>query len=131
MEVLKEKVVVFSGRFDPPHPGHIATIIRLKNTFKEVKVVMLNYPERRFPVTYCLKVLAECLQLDPSVRFFYNETHFGKLTLEEWEDFNADYYAGGNLSVLNHIEKMDIKTWYTERAFDYAASKYEGLDGNS
>lgn len=132
MAFLEVEKVVFSGRFDPPHPGHIATIKRLSKIFNYVEVVILDYPERRYPLTYCLNVLEECLvDENNSIGISSNKTHFAKLTITEWLPFNAAYYAAGNLEVLKHIESLGIKTYYVDRAFDYSSRKYEGLSGNS
>ena len=116
--------VLFSGRFDPPHPGHIAQIIRLAKQYRHVVVVMLDYPERDYPIDYCLKVFQECLQ-DWPVEIITNKTHFAKITKEDWESYLCNVYAGGNLQVLRHIEKLGISVTYIERAFNYSASKYE------
>jgi cytidyltransferase-like protein len=117
---------LFSGRFDPPHPGHIASILRLADKYDEVVVMMLDYPDRNFPIEYCGKVFSECIERE-KVKISVNKTHFGKISLEEWELFQCDLYAGGNLSVLRHVEKLGIKVHYLERAFEYSASKYERL----
>jgi len=120
--------VLFSGRFDPPHPGHIASVLRLLNKpeVRSVTLVILDYPERDYPIVYCEKVFSECLKTHP-VEIKVNKTHFGKLTHTEWKSFDCDVYAGGNLKVLRHIEKLGISVTYTERAFDYSASKYERI----
>jgi cytidyltransferase-like protein len=118
--------VIFSGRFDPPHPGHIAQIIRLCRKFEDVVVVTLDYEGRTFPINYVDRVFVECLEKYP-VEFLYNTTHFGEITKEELDVYRGDIYAGGNLKVLRHIESLGMKVTYIERAFDYEASKYERL----
>ena len=114
---------LFSGRFDPPHPGHIAQILRLNKECEKVLVLVLDYPERYFPIEYVLKVFRECLPDEVEVNT--NSTHFGEITREEWSNYQTYVWAGGNLQVLRHLESMNIPVKYVERAFEYSASKYE------
>jgi len=119
----KKKMVLFSGRFDPVHPSHICTIIRLAKKFGAVKVVMLNYKERRFPVDYCLQVFQEIFEeIKLDVRFDVNTIHFGQITRQELIDFDCDIYAAGNHNVLRHIENLGFPAVYVERAYEYYAS---------
>jgi len=113
---------LFSGRFDPPHPGHIASIQKLLHKFEKVVVMMLDYPERRFPLSFCCRVIEKCV-CNENMSVQVNKTHFGKLTEKEWNSHNCDIYAGGNLKVLDHIEKLGILVYYIDRSFPYAASK--------
>jgi phosphopantetheine adenylyltransferase len=122
----KDKVVLFSGRFDPPHPGHIAQVMRLLSTYARVKVVVLDYPDRRFPHTYVKHVFDEVLNTSKwPIDIVTNKTHFAKITLEELKSFECDIYAAGNMEVLKHIEQLGFPCIYVERAFDYSASKYQ------
>ena len=118
--------ILFSGRFDPPHPGHIITILNLAAKYEEVVVVILDYDERDYAVAYVKKVFEDIFKTFPhSVAVKVNKTHFAKITKKEYEEFGCDLYAAGNHKVLRHLEKLGIKTIYTERSADYSASKYE------
>jgi len=120
---LSKKTVVFSGRFDPVHPGHIVQVKRLLQKFTQVKVVILDYEERRFPLNYVENIFNEIFD-DDFVQIISNKTHFGEITLEEFKMFNANSYAGGNLKVLRHMEKLGVKVVYCERALEYSARDY-------
>lgn len=115
--------VLFSGRFDPPHPGHILQILKLAKKWKKVKVVVLDYPERRFPIVYVMSVFQEIIDSE-SVEFFRNNIHFGEITEEEFKKFECDLYVGGNLTVLRHIEKMGIPCEYLPRALEFSSRHY-------
>lgn len=115
---------LFSGRFDPVHPGHIAQVLRIIAKYDSVKIIILDYPNRRFPVGYIWDVFRECLPYK-NVEITTNFTHFGELTKEEWDRYNCDIWVGGNLKVQRHLETLSIPCSYLPRAFDYEASKYD------
>jgi cytidyltransferase-like protein len=126
LPTLNEDAVIFSGRFDPPHLGHIATINKLAEEFSTVVVVVLDYGSRRFPISYCMEVLWETVREQNKILVKANKTHFGEVTEAELLSFGCSHYASGNLSVLRHIELVTnkVKVTYTNRTFDYEASKY-------
>ena len=83
---------------------------------------MLDYPERKFPVCYCVDIFEEIFE-DCPVEIIVNNVHFGEITKEQLKEFNFDIYAAGNLKVLRHIEKLGYDVIYCERAYSYEASK--------
>jgi len=124
--------VVFSGRFDRPHLGHLASILSLGREFSKVHVVMLNYAGQRYDPEMRLEVLNTCLEQANACagaqRFIVsqNTTHFGKLTLDEWNGYDAKWYAGGNWDVLKHMAELGAQILYIPRSWDYAATvEYE------
>lgn len=119
--------VLFSGRFDPVHPGHIATIIRLCDEFGMVKVIILDDDSRAYPVEYIREILKECLQKYMAI-ILTNKTHFGEITKKELDSYGCTHYAAGNLPVLRHVEKLGMEVIYVERAYDYSARDYKRLD---
>ena len=121
------RTVLFSGRFDPPHIGHWISILRLADKFKKVKVVVLDYPERRFNIQYVLQIFDELTgrwPFDRKVEVMSNSDHFGKITKKALEKYEFDVYAAGNMVVLNHINSLGIKCMYVDRAFDFEAHRY-------
>lgn len=90
-----------------------------------VKCVILDYPDKRYPICFVEKVMRESLEgLD--VEILVNTTHFGEITKEELKQFgDFDKYAGGNLDVLKHLESLGVKCEYWPRSYAYAASKIE------
>ena len=102
------------------------SVMRLLTDYKAVKVVVLDYKDRRFPLTYVKFVFNEILNtVKCPVEVVSNKTHFAKITKKELESFGCDLYAAGNMEVLKHIEQLGFPCIYVERAFDYAASKYQ------
>lgn len=116
-------IVLFSGRFDPPHPGHIVTILRLARKYGTCKVVLLRTGERRFPPSYCLSIFEEVFAGNKKVVVLANDTHFAKITKQEIEDIGCDLYASNNIECLKHVEELGVKTLFTDRSFDYSSSK--------
>ena len=110
-----------SGRMDPVHPGHICNILRILKQCDTLKVVVLDYPQRRFPIDYCIQVVQEVFADNDRVEFIVNATHFGKITKDEIHGYNCDTYFGGNFDVLNHIHGLEYPVKYVERAFEYSA----------
>ena len=116
------KTLLFSGRFDRPHLGHIQTITRLGKEYSKVLIVVLDYPEQYWPVQYRAQILKD--QLDRSkgnYEVITNTIHFGKISKHELSQFAFDVYGSGNLKVLKHIETLGYQTIFVERS-DYAAA---------
>jgi len=123
---MKKKIVLFTGRFDPPHIGHVCSIIRLAKKYGTVKVPILDSPTRRFPVIYCRKMLEEVFEdskLD--VKFSTNTEHFGEIEEKQLKKYRPfDLYVSVNLAVLRHIEKMGIPCEYIDFSYQFKASSY-------
>jgi len=118
-----------SGRYDLPHPGHIANLFKIVRENINLLVVVLDYPERSCPVSYAIKVFQEIFDYTHyKIRFISNKTHFGQITKEELINYDCNLYCGGNLEVLKHIENLGFKTKYYERSFDYNARDYKRLE---
>ena len=114
---------LFSGRFDCPHLGHLISILRLSKKFNTVIVVILDYPERMFPVEYARTVLCEALSsCVGDVEVFTNSTHFGRITRKELNEWEFDVYCAGNMEVLSHIKSLGVPVQYVERAYEYEAN---------
>jgi len=116
--------ILFSGRFDRPHIGHIATIGRLGIEYDKVIVVVLNYNKQTYAPEYRKQILEELLSMmKGEYEVVCHPTHFGKITAammrHEW-DF--DVYGSGNHDVLIHMAEIGVKSVYVERAYDYSAT---------
>ena len=110
---------LFSGRFDPPHPGHIASILRLEKK-GPVTVVILDYPERSYPLEYVRTIFSEIFEKH-DIKVVTNKTHFAEIDKKEFLSFKCDKYASGNLTVLKHIEELGVPVIYCDRAYEYSA----------
>jgi len=120
---MKNDTALTSGRYDPLTPGHICSILRIAKRHKKIVVVVLDYPERRFPVDYTMTVLHELFERAVAFKleFVVNDVHFGKISKDELLSYGADVYYGGNHRVLRHIEQLGFPVHYMERAYDYSA----------
>ena len=119
---------LFSGRFEPPHPGHWVSVLRLlEKGANQVVIVVLDYPGRKHPASYAAQIFKEMIDLsnfNESVSVVCNKTHFGKIGLPELKTFNCDVYVSGNMDVLKHVDDLGVSVKYIDRAYDYAASNY-------
>lgn len=122
MENSEKKIALFSGRFDPPHVGHVVSILRILKYFDQIKIVLLDYEKRKFPSQYCLNILYEVLS-GKNVVFFKNSTHFGKITESEISKFKPfDAYFAGNMAVLRHISSLGYRIEWIDRSYHYEAT---------
>lgn len=120
-------MILFSGRFEIPHSGHWITILRLLNDHDKVKIVILDYPGKKWPSSVAKQIFSELIELSDLAELIsveINKTHFAKITLTEFKKFGCNEYASGNMDCLKHISKIGIPVYYTDRAYDYAASNY-------
>lgn len=118
-----DKVVLFSGRFDRPHCGHIRTIQLLGQRFKKVIVVVLDYKKQHFPVGYRVQILRDILNNSKGeYEVVANLQHFARITKEELKRYKFDIYAAGNLEVLKHIDSIGFDTIWVDRPYEYNAN---------
>ena len=117
--------VLFSGRCDRAHIGHVATIVRLAKMFDSVLVVLLDYEGQHRLPTYRVQTLRACVP--DNVEVITNTTHFGQMAGAEWASYGCDVYAGGNEEVNRHMIELGVPVLWMPRSFDYAASdEYKG-----
>ncbi len=101
------EICLISGRYDPPHRGHIRTIQLLGQRFKKVIVAVLNHKEQRYSATYRVQVLREILENSKgNYEVVENHYHFGEISVDQLLKFDFDVYAAGNEKVLRHIEDL-------------------------
>jgi cytidyltransferase-like protein len=116
-------IALFSGRFDRPHPGHIIQLKRLGEEFDRVIVPVLDYPEQKYPVQYRVQILEDAMNDKTKYSIFANKDHFGRISMNEIENYFFDIYVSGNVKCLKHIESLGFKVRYVDRAYDYSASE--------
>ena len=116
------KIAIFSGRFDPPHLGHIITLHKILTCYSKVIVPILDYEGRCLSANDALEAFFEYKLITfPSymynkVYFLTNKIHFGKITKDEIrdicrlagedDDLSKFVYVGGNEEVNEHIKKL-------------------------
>ena len=116
--------ILFSGRWDRLHAGHILTFKRLAERYDIIKLVLLNYDGQKYSVNYRRQLIEEVVAgLKGNFEIYVNTTHFGIIGKEEIELYKPfDVYGSGNHEVLMHVEKLGYPTVYVERSYDYAAT---------
>jgi len=127
-------IMLFSGRFDRVHPGHIITIQRLGQQYDTVIVCVLDYKGQKYPLRQRMTVLKDALMHSKgNYIVISNKTHFGEITPEELQLLPMfTHYGTGNKEVLKHIGWVfnDLgvtseRAVFVERYPGYAASKEE------
>ena len=119
-----DKVVLFSGRFDPFHLGHLLTILKLGKIYKKIIVVILDHFESKYPISYRKEAIIQSLSYyNIDYEVIVNKIHFAKITKNELSKYKFDIYAAGNLEVLKHIESLGYETVYVERSFEYSGTE--------
>jgi len=125
-------IMLFSGRFDRVHPGHIITIQRLGQQYDTVIVCVLDYKGQRYPIEQRMTTLKDALMNSKgNYIVISNKAHFGEITIEDLDKLPMfTYYGAGNEKVLNHMrelsETMGVpkeRIIFVERYPNYTASK--------
>lgn len=124
------RTILFSGRFDRVHPGHIITIMRLGQQYDTIIVCVLDYPKQKYPLEHRMTVLKDALMhAKGNYIVISNKTHFAEIfTFNDLPMF--DYYGAGNEKVLKNIRgrfaQQNIspdRAVFVERYPGYSASK--------
>lgn len=107
---MENKTILFSGRFDKPHAGHIITIARLGQKYDKVIVCMLDYPEQYYPISDRKKIMCDALQyLRGNYQLIINKTNFEKITKEQIEEeihTPFQVYGSGNWQCYTNMTKL-------------------------
>lgn len=127
MSETSNQVMLFSGRFDRPHVGHIATIAKLGERYKKVIVVILDYKEQRYIAEYRYHIMYELLnRTEGEYELVVDDKHFAEISKGDIGKFEFDVYGSGNHKCLNHIKNLGYKVEFVPRSFDYEASVEAG-----
>lgn len=121
------KKMLFSGRFDPPNPGHIATIQRLGKQYACVYVVVLNHPEQQDPVQLRVAILKEILDNSKGEYVVIaNDSNFETIARDDVSglDIDFDVYGSGNRQCLKNMEQLGYAVEFVPRAYHYKSTEY-------
>ena len=113
------KVAIFPGRFQPPHLGHVLTLMRIYPLYDEVIIAVSEYTygggkTQVIHPEVAKKILEDVFQHLPKFQVvligkgFIKRTTFNDLP-------NFDVVVTGNLETIRKMEKLGIKTRYVER----------------
>lgn len=116
--------VLASGRFDPPHLGHLASMQRLGKQFKKVIVVVLDHEGQKYSPQYRAQILKEVLNnSEGTYEVVINKDHFGQISKEAAAQYGKYVYASGNLECVKHMDELGYECLYIDRAYNYEASE--------
>jgi len=118
------KTILFSGRFDPPHLGHIMTLQRLALEYDKVIVCILDYPQQFYPIKDRLETMATALSgcLGTFV-VVTNSVNFENITKEDVDTLPAfDVYGSGNTICYLRMNALGYKVVPVNRTPGYKAS---------
>jgi hypothetical protein len=133
MQNKPNNTAIFSGRYDPPHLGHLITILGIAELFGRVIVVILDYKGREScGAGEALSILNTTFDmifpggLRSKVEVVTNDKHFGKITFAEYDLFlrnigvcyNHCTYLSGNPEVLANMESQQIRHSAFPRSYD-------------
>ena len=128
------KTAIFSGKFMPPHVGHILSILELARLYGKVAVIILDYPGREtcsadeardiFNKLFDLvfpPIARQVIQVE------VNDIHFANITFSEYDSLlrnigccmNHSIYVSGNPEVLENMKKQGIKARHFARSDDH------------
>lgn len=119
---------IFLGKFQPPHLGHIRTIIRLSKEYSKLTVGITQSNPSLMPFQEVKKILDEVLE-----NFINIETVLIKGSIEggtaSITDLDFDLIVSGNHKVLNILEKQGFKTKFEDRTegVGYSGSEIRSL----
>ncbi|MCP3683539.1 MAG: hypothetical protein GY861_12700 [bacterium] len=133
---MNNKTILFSGRFDTIHTGHIITIKRLGQTFKKVIVCILDYPGKVCPTCghveggqfYSIgerrSIMKDALEnVEGNYEIIVNKHHFGRITQEQVEELpHFDVYGSGNYDCFMHMHTLGYEHISVPRYPHYTAS---------
>lgn len=117
-----KKIALFPGRFQPPHLGHVLTIMKMYPLYDEIIVAVTEYTyqgkkKRVLPTRKTLSILEKLFAHLPKIRVMT----IGKGIIERrsYDDLPpCNYIVSGNMGVIEAAEKAGYKARFMPRAND-------------
>lgn len=128
------KTAIFSGRFEPPHLGHLHTILNIAKVYGRVLVVILDYPDREVcsadEARDIFNGIFDAMFPDTTRSTFQviiNDIHFATISFAQYDTLlrnngiciNHSIYLSGNTEVLENMKKEGIRSRFFPRTNDY------------
>jgi nicotinamide mononucleotide adenylyltransferase len=129
---MENKVILFSGRYDKFHTGHLITIARLGQQYSKVIICILNNMGDFYPILEREQIIKDALEhVKGNYEVIVNRHHFATITKEQVEELPKwDIYGTGNYRCLMNMHTLGYETVSVPRYPFYAASddvKYQKL----
>ena len=115
----RKQVALFSGRFQPPHLGHIITLMKLHPQYDEIIIAITEYTwgGTKMPVL-SVKYVKEILEAVFKNISKYRVIIAGKAIIERtnFDDLpRFDVILTGDLNLIKHLEKIGMKYRFIPR----------------
>lgn len=119
---------IFLGKFQPPHLGHVRTIIRLSKRFKNVIVGITQSEPAMMPFIEVKNILQEVLSGYPNIQIVLIAGSIEGGTADI-RDLPFDVIVSGNHKVLNILKNQGFNTEFCERTegVGYSGSEIRSL----
>jgi len=114
-----KKTAIFPGRFQPPHLGHVLTLMRVYPLYNKIIVAVSEYTyggqkQQVIPPETSKAILETVFQHLPKFEVILMGKGFiERTTFDDLPKF--DVVVTGNLETIRKMEKLGIKTRYVER----------------
>lgn len=118
------KTILFSGRFDKFHAGHILTIVELGARYEKVIVCILDYPKQFYPIkercAFITRLLDKC---KGNYEIITNNVNFEGITKKDLKTLpHFDVYGSGNTICYLTMNGLGYEVEAVKRTPGYAAS---------
>lgn len=123
---------IFLGKFQPPHLGHVRTILKIAKEYDKLTVGITMGEPKLIEYEEVKAILEEALvgQTNITVQIVNGTIEGGTSDLT---NLDFDIVLSGNQKVLNILHKMGYKTKYQPRTdgLGYSGSEIRGLVANN
>jgi len=122
---LKSKDVLFPGKFQPPHLGHILTIIKLYHKYNKIIIAITDDKPKVMPQSKRKKIFDDIFK-----DFIAIETVIIKGTVEGCNSLKNlpefDICISGNKNVIKKIKEFGKEAKFIKRSFPkiYSGTKW-------
>lgn len=111
---------IFPGRFQPPHLGHILTLMRIYPLYEEIIIAVVSYTyggqkKQVLHVTKVVKILQDVFRHLPKYRVIVGGKAF--LARDSFDDLPLfDVVVTGNVQTVHRMEELGVKVRYVARS---------------
>lgn len=113
-------VAIFPGRFQPPHLGHVLTLMRMYPLYSEIIIAVSTYTyggtkKHVMRQREVKDILEKVFKHLPKYRVIIIGKGF--LERDNYDDLpKFDVVVSGNMQLINKLEKLNIKTRHQPRS---------------